>query len=467
MTVFCTDSNNTSSTSLSTLLTNCDSNVKQGNILDFRGVFSQDKENNLLSRACGIATSAGNVYIQNSDGSYSINPSIPDSKDQTTFYNFWNNSQQVEDFTNAFADLFSGAFTTAVEGQSSVADGIITNYYPPLNALIQDLLYYFLCTSINGSIPTLNKNDPNAGTFNNWRYFLVNARGTASNYTCTYCLQDYLLPAVGTKGASSAGKIARQLLSNNPFLRRWCGCCLPQTKSYSYNNVDYNFLNPFNNDAVDYPLQCEPICNNPGYTAFDSITDNINNIPLINGDNKFVNAPVKTDPNLLDYSVSICSDTICVIDNIAINTAASQGKGVNFNQVCPGCKDNIGKCICYSYGKDVYDKMSAGNSGMQDPITFKQYCPNALCFQEQVDGSYKEVKCNTVSPANTGKDDIFNHTGTGIFDDFQDANIYGVDTWLFPISLLAVFIILFLGAIYVTVYRNRLIPRKRHENQRE
>ena len=101
---------------------------------------------------------------------------------------------------------------------------------------------------------------------------------------------------------------------------------------------------------------------------------------------------------------------------------------------------------------------------MQDPATFRQYCPNASCYRADISGNYKEVKCNTVNPGNTGKGAGNNYDGTGVFNNLEEANVYGIDTWLFPISFLVVFIILFLGAIFVTVYRNRVMPRMRQEN---
>ena len=452
MSTFCQNNKpNTSGDNLYNLLEACDTNVRQtkNTGYDFRSVFNQDPDNSLLSSACGIPN---NILVYSNN---QVNTAIKTINiDQTTFYNFWGNTQQVNDFASRFRDLYTGINTTG--------DTIINSYYENLNNLIINLLLYFLCTTKDGNNPILQQNDPQSGVLNNWRFFLANNRGTASNFVCEYCLVDYFIPSVGDK-KTSAGKIVRQLLSNNPFLQRWCGCCVPQEKN---SPSGYDFTNPFLNKttAEKFSLNCEPICNNPD-TAFGNIYDNTSTIPLINGNSKYVNAPIDVTPENLDYDIALCSNTICVIDNITINTIASQGGGINFNQVCPGCTSDPGKCTCYSYGQDVWDKVKAGKSGMQDPTVFKQYCPNAACFQEQIDGSYKEVQCNSVNPGNTGKGHISNYNGTGVFNDFSEADIYGVDTWLFPISLLVIFIILFLGAIYVTIYRNRVVPRMRHENQ--
>jgi len=444
MSVFCTDNSNLVQ-SLNTLLTKCN----QNNYLDS---FNQSPDNELLSRACGIPAPT-NIFENNN-----FNTNLPAVPDQTTFYNFWNVLGQVEDLSDRFRNILMG-------GKSFPGDA--SKFYPLFNALIGRLFYFLVCTVApsTNSPPLLKASDPNATILDNWKYFLANLRGISSKNTCQYCLDNYLLPAIGSKGASSAGKLARNLLANNPFLRGWCGCCIPQSGDYNYKGDSYNFLNPFigKTNTGEYSLNCEPVCNTPGET-FDASDKSII-IPLIEGDSQYVNAVIPVPTTNLNYEPPTCNDTVCVINNITIETIATKGGGINFNQVCPGCVKDPGKCICYTYGKGAADKISSGNSGMQDPAIFKQNCPNAFCFEEQVNGNYKEVKCNTVNPGNTGKDPINTYNGTGVFNDLSEANIYGVDTWLFPISLLVILIILFLGAIFVTVYRNRVIPRMRQENQ--
>jgi len=462
MTTFCTNYASLNTKSLYDLLGDCDTNVKDiGSASSphvFRSLFSQTPQNENLSQACGIANSginaSDNIYTGVGEKAV-INQNIKNAViDSATFYNFWSVQANAVNLADNFIALFAGDFT------GEFAD----NYYPYLNPLISKLFYYLVCTvSPKGSTPALRADDPNVVVLNNWKYFLANIRGISGIQTCNFCIDDYIMPAVGVN-TDNAGGIIRNLLSNNPFLRGWCGCCIPQSKDHLYNKKNYNFLNPFitKNNTGDYPLYCEPVCNNPG--PLNDITNESLIIPLISGVSTYVNAPIP-DSNPL-YEVPVCSDTICVISDIEIKTIASKGGGINFKQVCPGCaaSGNEGKCICYLTSTGVADKISAGDSGMQDPATFRQYCPNASCYRADISGNYKEVKCNTVNPGDTGKGAGNNYDGTGVFNNLEEANVYGIDTWLFPISFLVAFIILFLGAIFVTVYRNRVMPRMRQEN---
>lgn len=464
MSTFCTTNNNLkfSTTSLNKILSDCNNNIitpdkNQAN--SFNYVFGPDEDNQLLSRACGIPAPV-NIFNarKGNTGPYPFNNNVPNAPDQATFYNFWGQQNQIVSLYSKIIDLF------ASRGNNQL-DDIYTN----LNNLFGALFYFFLCTAspTTGDIPKLSQDDKNVNILNNWRFFLSNLRGISSINTCNYCLEDYLLPSVKNK-PSNAGGIVRNLLANNPFLRGWCGCCIPQSDKINFGGVNYDFSNPFINktNLDDYPLYCEPVCNTTG--ELNDFTDKSIIIPLIEGDPKYVNAVVSKSltSNNYTYLPPTCNNTICVISDIAIDTIATKGKGINFNQVCPGCAKpgQAGKCTCYSYGNNVIDKISSGTNGMQDPATFKQECPNSFCFEEQSNGRYKEIKCNSVNPGNTGKVPNNNYNGNGLFNDLSESNIYGVDTWLFPISLLIILIILFLGAIFVTVYRNRIVPRKRQEN---
>ncbi len=455
MSTFCTTSNNLnfSTTTLNKLLSNCNDNIMQ-----FNGIFGQDVNNQLLSRACGIPapTNIYNVKTDPAPGNYTFNKDVPDIPDQNTFYDFWGQQNQIDLFYTLVSNIFA-----------SMGNNQLDNIYTNLNNLFGALFYYLVCTASpnTGEIPKLRKDDRNAGVLDNWKFFLANIRGISSINTYNYCLYDYLLPGV-KNSPSDAGRTARNILANDPFLRGWCGCCIPQSDKIDINGVTYDFSNPFINktNIKDYPLYCEPVCNNSGET--NDFTNKSIVIPLIEGDSRFVNAVIPNPTKNITYEQPTCNNTICVISNIAIDTIVTKGKGINFSQVCPGCAipGQEGKCTCYSYGKDVFDKIRSGDSGMQNPATFKQECPNSFCFEEKNDGSFKEIECNSVNPGNTGKDPFGSHNGNGVFDDLSEANIYGIDTWLIPISLLVILIIFFLGAIFVTVYRNRVMPRLRQEN---
>lgn len=446
-TSFCINNKNLYVTNLNSLLNNCNG------LNGFNKIFSQEPANTLLAKACGSADSNDRIISIYTSGV--INTSIPAISNFNIFSDFWNNSSEVETFTEKINDLL---LQIAISSQSVI-------YYPILNDLFSYLFYYLFCvSSSNKNIFSLD----NSNIINNWRYFLAHNRGIASLTVCDYCIEDQFMPYLANSDPSKAGEIIRQLLANDPIMKTWCGCCVPDKKDYEYpsnNGKKYNFLNPFFQDKIKFPLYCEGICNNPDYNIQNEIENNNDIIPLINGDKKYVNASGFLDANGnidLSYIVPVCNSNICVIDNITIEAVSTQGKGITFSQVCPGCASRPGNCICYSYGKDVFDKINSGSGSMQDPVIFKQNCPNSLCYQKQVNGKYQEVKCNTVNPANTGKAGGINYNGNGIFNNLKEADVYGIDTWLFPISLTVIFIIFFLAAIFTTLYRNQLEPNKRH-----
>lgn len=433
-------------------------------ISDFYKVFANDTT--LLPPACGL-----NQVIYQLDQSNNYSFVLPKNItiNYDTVQTFWASSGNVENFASNFSNVFSNLFSTK-SSQNPNNTKLFSAVFDKINDLLSIIFYDFFCvqSSQNAPLADLTPNNPLAQSVDNFRKFFTLVRGAGSLMVCDLCMTDYFQPLT-VNNESTAGAIVRKAMSNDPTLRKWCGCCIPQEKDKPEKG--YNFLNPFTQDSVNYPLECEPSCNVP--IADISIVPFSNNnytIPLIRGDSLVVNAPINNpnDPVVNDsYTIAKCNANVCVIDNINVDVVASRGDGITFNQVCPGC-DAGNPCICYSYGKGVYDKIKANSDGgMTNPVIFKQNCPNAFCYAEQADGSYQEVKCNTSSPANTGKGSDVNHEGTGTFKNLQEADVYGIDTWLFPISLLAVFIIFFLGAIFTTLYRNRVEPNKKQDSDKE
>jgi len=370
------------------------------------------------------------------------------------FYNFWNGKDNVSSLTNALLD-YAGGFTSKQ---------FINEYFDLLNPIYYFLLYYLFCIESKHYSNQISKE----AIFVNWQFFLAHNRGVASLEVCDFCIKNQFIPLT-INDPSKAGEIVRTHMANDPVMKNWCGCCVPRVKEYTYPEKigkKYNFLNPFISDDTTFPLYCESICDNPDYNNI--INGNQDIIPLINGNKTYVNASGVTNGGdiQLTYDQPTCNANICVIDNITINSVGTKGKGITFNQVCPGCVQNNSGCICYSYGNDVFDKIKAGNGSMEDPVIFKQYCPNSLCYKKQVNNKFQEVKCNSVSPANTGKGGDIDYNGNGLFNNLDEANIYGVDTWLFPISLTSILIVFFIAAIFTTLYRNQLEPNKKQVTEK-
>lgn len=430
--------------------------------VDMDGSTAQQQSDNILTYACGLGTDI-NIYEFNKP-TYSFTLPGTITINITDIRNFWASSSNAENFgtklSNVFSDLDNGA-----AGKPSGED-VFKDVYTQVNILLSIIFYNFYCVSTGSDIitPSLGADNPFAVSVDNFRKFFTIIRGAGSKMVCNLCMSDYFLPKV-ENNEDKAGAIVRKNMAGDTILRKWCGCCIPQEKDKP--SKGYNFLNPFSQDGINYPLYCEPLCNSP-VPDLGSVPFSNNNytIPLIRGDSTVVNAPINNPVTNLSYTVPRCDATVCVIDTVNIDVVASRGTTVNFSQVCPGCNDD-NPCICYSYGKGVYDKIQAGSGGMQNPIIFKQNCPNAFCYDEQADGSFQEVKCNSVSPANTGKGKVSNYEGGGVFTDLKEADIYGVDTWLFPISLLIIMIIFFLGSIFTTLYRNRVEPTRKQDNDKE
>ena len=78
--------------------------------------------------------------------------------------------------------------------------------------------------------------------------------------------------------------------------QQWCGCFLPEKEYERY-------------DRLNIPRECNPLCNADGV------------IPL-------------TDNN---YVSKICTNNLCVIDDLTLEIISSQTENFNFNQVCRSC----------------------------------------------------------------------------------------------------------------------------------
>lgn len=108
--------------------------------------------------------------------------------------------------------------------------------------------------------------------------------------------KDYPFLCQNSLSSFCSGLTANDLLTK-PETIQWCGCYLSDENYSSY-------------DKFSIPKQCTPICNRA------------NNIPLIGDDG----VPI------------LCTDTVCMIDDLAIKLAETFTEGpIEFNQVCNTC----------------------------------------------------------------------------------------------------------------------------------
>lgn len=128
-----------------------------------------------------------------------------------------------------------------------------------------------------------------------------------------------------------------QELSKNPSLAAWCGCNLPP-EEYEQYSILFNI-----------PQQCAPICNRVGV------------IPQVgNGGD-----PIQ------------CEQSICLIDGITLNLINSQiGGGINFEQICSGCKGAQCSCIVSDTTIDITNSTIGGNV-----VPVAEGCGSATCYQ--------------------------------------------------------------------------------------
>lgn len=101
---------------------------------------------------------------------------------------------------------------------------------------------------------------------------------------------------------TECANVTQEQLDDNPFIRNWCGCYLPENFYTKYVN---NFINQ----------ECTPYCNSSSV------------IPMVQPDNPSVK--------------QVCTQSVCIIDDVAITLAKTEFEGnngsLNFSQICGSC----------------------------------------------------------------------------------------------------------------------------------
>lgn len=131
--------------------------------------------------------------------------------------------------------------------------------------------------------------------------------------------------------------LTRKAISTSRPLIQWCGCFSPD-------------LDP---KVATLDKQCDPLC---VHQSSIKLYDN-------------------------NYRELQCNGTICVLDQVSINSANSFGNGADMFQICPGCELSPDNCKCIiDASNDTINKVSAGSTGLSHKETFNQYCPGATCI---------------------------------------------------------------------------------------
>jgi len=79
---------------------------------------------------------------------------------------------------------------------------------------------------------------------------------------------------------------------------------------------------------------------------------------------------IKRDIDIITGNVNKCVQTVCVIDNIKIQSAKTIGN-IDIDQLCTGCED--GGCIC------ILD-LDDDTENLQDKIQYSNNCNKMICY---------------------------------------------------------------------------------------
>jgi len=150
--------------------------------------------------------------------------------------------------------------------------------------------------------------------------------------------------------------LSRDQITNSPVLADFCGCYAPINTAY-----EKYAANP----------ACDPLCHRASTVQ-------------------------RADPATGNFD--ICSNTVCVIDDVSITVNRSQTGSISFDQICGGC-GGVGKdpCECIISGVDIQNILSELGVGTQ----FNQLCgSNSVCLQVGPNGVDTPVLCASVNPNN-------------------------------------------------------------------
>lgn len=236
-------------------------------------------------------------------------------------------------FTYFRANDCPAVFSTILNTQSDGTSGYNPANLPQVQADVQTLFTNYLTSNIL----TDNVNDPRYNSFQNDLLQL-----------CT----DPRLPGVCVPFIENYCKAySRATISTSPILASFCGC-------YTTPDPDYSkYAGP----------ECDPLCHR------------VTTVQRPNGVG----------------SVLRCSDTVCVIDDVAINLEQSTvGGGVNISQICPGCQGNS-LCVCIASSPNLSNLFAQAGIGNQ----FQQLCgTQSVCLQDTATGPVT-IPCANIVPS--------------------------------------------------------------------
>ncbi len=168
---------------------------------------------------------------------------------------------------------------------------------------------------------------------------------------------------VTTAYANSVGNLNAQNIVSS------CGCHLPEIEYREYIRDGFDIGNT---------NACDPLCKLPGTIPHYNCVDTYGNVSP---------NPENNNPVPCIYKEAVCSQNICVIDDVTINIVNSNVGDIGFNIACGGC-DNAGGCMCIF--DDINVLTEASNVGN---INFNSSCGGNCYINDDAGIPSKKVPC--------------------------------------------------------------------------
>jgi Family of unknown function (DUF5857) len=180
-----------------------------------------------------------------------------------------------------------------------------------------------------------------------------------------------------------------------------CGCHLPANQYSEWTRLGVDEAN----------LACDPLCKLPGV-----LQRYANNQP------------------------AVCTQNICILDNISIDIINSQiPGGITFNTLCGNCGGKQGGCLCVFSGINIFQSgSSVGN------INFQQNCGgNCQMPDPNQNGNFIPIDCSTGLPIGGGPTPTPPSPGL-----LSNIGQWLKDHWVITILI----ILLFIGIVFLVVW---------------
>ena len=377
------------------------------------------------------------------------------------FFSFWNDIPNPSDLGQSFSK-FTNPTSTLSNANMFVYRNIFLTYIlmlvfeklasSPKNAIFgtpldvfteqnnpffckaaENLRVFMAAASGIGNFPIFrgSNNTPFGTGFNYLNYF---NRYINKGYLSKFCNSVFVKSCPNVAKPNEDEKCIqdyRTKVSQSPIALGWCGCFSPLP---SWVAKVFSEKDPVT--TRDFPNACDNLCFGPP----DKTIIKIYEAPFIAANGTPQENPSTPVP---------CKATICVIDENSINSVNSTAD-INFNQICPKSGNNT-VTICYLdvSNPNILDNVSSnGGNGVLSQESFKQDCPDAICYTINQKGEQEITKCNSINTPSTGG--LFNKGVDGLSGVEKYEKIY---SGFWDGVLMIIFLLILFEFAYVEIHR--------------